>query len=174
MKKYILVVAVVIMVVVMAGSVWATPATQTVTTTATVQGLCKNGTNGTLTFPGPIDPSSGANVTASTAGLTYSCSNGATFMITGIAGGTGGIGGVSGGDCTGFTGTMKDGGGTGVNTLQYTLACATAPFAGPYTGQGFGPGKAVSVVLSGTITPTEFQNAFAAAYTDIVTVTVSY
>lgn len=173
MKKYTLVVAVVMLVVAMAGSVWAAgTTTQTVTTTATVQGLCKNGTNGTLPFPS-IDPSSGANVIASTSGLTYSCSNGTSFMITGIAGGTGGVGGVSAGDCTGFTGTMKDGGGLGLNTLNYTLACA-APGPGPYAGQGFGAGKAVNVVLNGTITPLEFQNAFAAVYTDIVTVTVAY
>jgi spore coat protein U-like protein len=94
-------------------------------------------------------------------------------MITGIAGGTGGIGGLSAGDCTAFTGAMKDVSGTGPNTMNYTLACA-APGAGPYTGQGFGAGKAVSVVLNGTITPLEFQNAFAGAYRDVVTVTVTY
>ncbi len=176
MKKYMVVLAAMVIVVAVAGSTWAATATQTVTTTATVQKVCKNGTNGTLAF-GSIDPSGLVDVTASSAGLTYSCSNGTSFNITAIDGGTGGVGGASTGTCAGFTGTMRDNAGAGPHTLDYTLACA-APGAGPYAGQGFGAGSAVSVVLDGTITPAQFQNAYVGAadnaYTDVVTVTVTY
>ena len=173
MKKYMVVLAAMVMVVALAGSAWAAgTATNTVTTTATVNTMCKNGTAGTLTFPGPIDPSSGANVAASTTGLTYKCSTGTPFKITSITGGTGGVGGVSAGTCAGFTGLMQDGGGSGPDVLNYTLACGGLG-AGPYTGLGFGAGTAVSIVLNGTITPAQFQIANPGAYTDTVTVTVT-
>jgi spore coat protein U-like protein len=159
MKKYILVVAVVMLVVAVAGSTWAAVTTQTVNTTAQVLGLCKNGTNGTLTFA-PIDPSGVANVTASSLGLTYSCSNGTTFNITGITGGS-----STSGTCASFNGIMTDGGG---HTLNYALTCA----GGPYAGLGFT--NPIAIVLNGTITPVQFQNAFAATYTDTVTVEVTY
>ena len=110
---------------------------------------------------GLIDPSGVSNVTATSAGLTYKCSTGTTFNITGITGGS-----SSSGTCASFTGTMLDGSG---HTLNYNLSCG----AGPYTGLGFGATSAIGIALNGTITPLQFQNAFAAAYTDTVTVTVT-
>jgi len=162
MKKYILAVAIVMLIVGMAGSTWAATTSQTVNTTATVQTMCNNGTNGTLGF-GSIDPSGGSNVNAVSTGLTYKCSTGTSFSVTAITGGNG----ASPGTCAGFNGIMKD---AGTDLLNYSITCS----AGPYSGLGFSPASAVGINLNGQVTPAQFQNAVPGVYTDLVTVTITY
>jgi uncharacterized membrane protein len=164
MKKYLVVLAAMAFVIAMvSGAYAANNTTQTVTATATVSTICKNGTNGTLAF-GTIDPGGSSAVTASSSGLTYMCSNGTTFNISAISGATDSISGT----CGAFTGHMVS---TVASTdkMSYDIACN----AGPYKGTGFAAG--VDVVLNGTVTVAEYQNAVPHAdYNDLMTVTIAY
>ena len=165
MKKYLVVLASMLMVLAMVGGVWAATTSQDVSVSAAVQAMCKNGTDGTMNF-GIIDPGSSSDVTASSSGLTYKCSNGTSFNVTQLASTKGG----QTGTCTSFTGTMKSTG-TPADTLNYNATCT----AGPYTGQGFGTGKEVSVTINGTVTTSQFENAAPHSdYTDTLVVTISY
>jgi hypothetical protein len=130
--------------------------------TGTVIASCRADSAGTLNFPS-IDPSETANVTATSSGLAYRCSNGMSFSITGLSSAGGGTG-----TCTGFTGTLKSTG-TPADTLSYTATC----FTGAYSGTGYSAG--VSIPISGNIASAQYQDANAHAdYSDTLTVTVSY
>lgn len=125
--------------------------TQNLTVNATVQQQCKFfGTAQTAAF-GSIDPSGTSNVTAN-ATVKYKCTNGTT---------PGSLAPTSGG----LTRTMSDG---GSNTLAYTLSLASLS-----AGSGFGSGQEKSVAVTATITPTQFQNAVAATYEEVVELTIS-
>jgi len=164
MKKYLVVLAAMMMVIAMVSGAYALETTtQTVTASATVSKVCSNGTNGTLAF-GTIDPGGSSPVTASSSGLTYKCSTGTSFSVTGINGATG----STSGNCTAFTGHMKSGA-VPENEMNYDILCS----AGPYVGKGFSEG--VSVTLNGTVTVAEYQNAVPHDdYNDLMTVTISY
>jgi hypothetical protein len=130
--------------------------------TGTVIPSCRGDSAGTLNFPS-IDPSATAPATASSSGLTYKCSNGTSFSITGLSSAGGGTG-----TCTGFTGTLKSTG-TPADTLSYTAACST----GAYAGTGYSAG--VNMPISGTIASSQYQDAKAHTdYSDTLTVTISY
>jgi spore coat protein U-like protein len=165
MKKYLVVLASMVMVLTMVGGVWAATTSQDVSVSAAVQTMCKNGTDGTMSF-GTIDPSSTSAVTATSSGLTYKCSNGTTFNVTELESTKGG----QTGTCASFTGTMESDSTSG-DTLNYNATCT----AGPYTGQGFGTGKGVSVNINGEVTVSQFENAVPHSdYTDTLVVTISY
>ena len=164
MKRFMVVLAAMALVIAMVGGAFAADTTfQNVTATATVTGICKNGTDGTLTF-GTIDPSSTDPVNATSSGLTYKCSNGTTFNISELAS----TGAGTTGTCAGYTGTMKSTG-TPDDELDYTATCT----AGPYTGTGFS--VAVNVPITGTVTSAQYQDAKPHNdYTDTLKVTISY
>lgn len=123
----------------------------TLAVSASIQAVCKfNTTSYALGF-GSINPSGGSNATA-TANVTYKCTNGTT--PSGIAPTSGGL-----------SRTMTDG---GTNSLAYTLSLGAIA-----AGSGFGSGETKTVVVSGTITPTQFQNAVAASYTENVTLDIT-
>lgn len=125
--------------------------TQNLTVNATVQSICKFfGTGKTAAF-GSIDPSGTSNVTAN-ANVQYKCTNGTT---------PGSLAPTSGG----LSRTMSDG---GTNTLAYSLSIASVT-----AGTGFGSGQEKSVSVTATITPTQFQNAVAATYEEIVELTIT-
>lgn len=125
--------------------------TQNLTVNATVQSICKFfGTGKTAAF-GSIDPSGTSNVTAN-ATVQYKCTNGTT---------PGSLAPTSGG----LSRTMSDG---GTNTLAYSLSIASVT-----AGTGFGSGQEKSVSVTATITPTQFQNAVAATYEEIVELTIT-
>lgn len=163
MKRFMVVLAAMALVLSMVSGLYAASTFQNVNATATVTGICKNGTDGTLAF-GTIDPSSTSDVNVTSSGLTYKCSNGTTFNISELAS----TGAGTTGTCAGYTGTMKSTG-TPADELDYTATCT----AGPYTGTGFS--VAVSVPISGTVTSTQYQDAKPHDdYTDTLKVTISY
>jgi hypothetical protein len=168
MKKYMVILATMAFVIVMASWVYAANTTQTVGATATILTMCANGTNGTLAF-GPIDPSGSSTVSATGANLAYKCSKGTTFSVTGISGPNGETATTcSASPCT-FVGVMKSTA-VGTDTLGYTLSITT--YNG-YAGTGFG--AAVSIPFTGTVTQAQFQNAVPHAdYAETVTITITY
>lgn len=125
--------------------------TQNLTVNATVQQKCKFFGGAQTAAFGNIDPSGTSNVTAS-ATVQYKCTNGTT---------PGSLAPTSGG----LSRTMSDG---GSNSLAYTLSLAALT-----AGTGFGSGTEQSVDVTATITPTQFQNAVAATYEEVVELTVT-
>lgn len=125
--------------------------TQNLTVNATVKAICKfYGTAQTAAF-GDVDPSGTVDVTA-TATVQYKCTNGTT---------PGSLAPTSGG----LTRSMSDG---GTNTLGYTLSLAALS-----AGSGFGDTQQKSVVVTATMTPAQFQNAVAATYQEVVSLTIT-
>jgi spore coat protein U-like protein len=59
----------------------------------------------------------------------------------------------------------------GANTINYTLN-----FNSNLTGQGFGTGKDVGILVSGSVAQADAENAVyvAGTYTDTVTLTITY
>jgi hypothetical protein len=129
--------------------------TQTLAVTATVSGICKFSAASTPLAFGAIDPTSGSNATVS-ANVKYKCTKGtASAGVTA----TGGL-----------TRTM-----TGVAPLAATdtLAYALAISGDTQTGTGFGSGQDLTLAVTGTITPTQFQNAAAGSYSENVTLNIT-
>ncbi|MDF2462826.1 MAG: Spore Coat Protein domain [Ramlibacter sp.] len=125
--------------------------TQNLTVNATVQQMCKfYGSAPTAAF-GDIDPSGTSNVTAN-ATVQYKCTNGTPAPALAPTTGT-------------LSRTMSDG---GSNTLAYVLSLAATS-----AGSGFGSGQEKSVAVTATITPTQFQNAVAATYEEVVELTIT-
>lgn len=138
--------------------------TTSLTVNAKVSGVCKVTTApGTLDF-GTIDPSGGANATA-TATFVMKCSNGTTSTAAT--------------DNNGLNFSA------GSKRLQHSVtATAFLPYSVAYSndvgfaGAGFGGAAATqTVTISGTITPANFAGALATTgaqvYADTVTITVN-
>ena len=136
--------------------------TTSLTVNAKISGVCKvTAAPATLDF-GSIDPSGGANATASTT-FTMKCSNGTTSTAASDDGGLN------------FSGTKR---------LQHTVAGNFLGYAIAYSndtgfsGAGFGGGAASqTVTINGTITPAQYASALATTgvqvYSDTVTITVN-
>jgi len=136
--------------------------TTSLTVNAKISGVCKvTAAPATLDF-GTIDPSGGANATASTT-FTMKCSNGTTSTAASDDGGLN------------FSGTKR---------LQHTVAGNFLGYAIAYSndtgfsGAGFGGATASqTVTINGTITPAQYGSALATTgvqvYSDTVTITVN-
>ena len=136
--------------------------TSPLTVNAKISGVCKvTAAPATLDF-GSIDPSGGANATASTT-FTMKCSNGTTSTAASDDGGLN------------FSGTKR---------LQHTVAGNFLGYAIAYSndtgfsGAGFGGATASqTVTINGTITPAQYGSALATTgvqvYSDTVTITVN-
>jgi len=145
--------------VVMAATVTPAP---TVSVSGTVQSQCGQAVNGVMSIS--IDPSAaGAQPLTITTNATVKCSNLRAVTVSAASGGSG----LSSGSGS-LTGTMKN----GANAINYTLN-----FNNNLTGQGFGAGKDVAIIISGHVAQTDAENAAypaAGAYTDTVTLTITY
>jgi len=110
-----------------------------------------------------IDPSAtGAQAITITTNATVKCSNQRAVTISAASAGSG----VSSGTGS-LTGMMKNGG----NSINYTLN-----FNNNITGQGFGGGKDVAILVSGSVAQADAENAvyIVGSYTDTVTLTITY
>ena len=146
MKK-ILLVAVVMAIVAMAGVVMAAD-TNTLTVNATVVGTCKfNAATSTLNLS--LDPSSAVDATASTT-VTYWCTNGTT--AAGVASNDG-IHSVAVGQKR-----LSD----GTNFIPYSIALTGG------TQAGGGPASPKTLTINGTVLNAAFINAVAGTYADTV------
>ncbi|MBE7939696.1 spore coat protein U domain-containing protein [Ramlibacter aquaticus] len=129
--------------------------TQSLSVTASITGVCKfnSGQTPVLAF-GAIDPSGTANATAS-ASVLYRCTTGTSASVSNAV--------------TGAR-TLQGSGTASTDTMAYTLAFTSG---GTGTGKGFGAGQDLTLVLGGTITPTDYQNKTVGPYADTVTLTVT-
>lgn len=126
---------------------------QTLGVTASVTATCKFSANNTPLAFGAIDPSLTTDKVV-TANVVYKCSKGTPS--TGVTPATGG---------TTRTMTHTD----TTSTLAYTLGFS----GGTQTGTGFGSGQDLTLVVTGTITALQYQNASAGAYSENVTLNIT-
>lgn len=146
------------------GQAYAATATATIVVTATVLQACIV-TASPLVF-GNYDPTS-ATPTDSTTTVLVTCTNGATYNVGLSAGG--------GSGATVATRKMSTGGGGTMNYSMYTSAARTTVWGntvGTDTVAGTGTGLPVSYTVYGRI-PAQ-QTVASGAYTDSVTVTITY
>ena len=116
--------------------------------TATVTGTCSV-SGGTLAF-GALDPLTAPEVTANSAGVSVTCTNGQAYTL----------------DTTANRGTVGNPGvlGNGTSTIQYTIA---------YTATGMGNGAAQPVSITGTIAAGTYNTATPGSYTDTIQINVN-
>lgn len=120
--------------------------------TASVTGTCKFSAASTPLAFGAIDPSSVVNAGA-TASVLYKCTkNTVSLGVT-----------ATGGLTRNMTGPLV------TDLLPYTLALA----GDTGTGTGFGAGQDLTLAVTGTITPAQFQNAAVGAYSENVTLNIT-
>ncbi len=170
MKKILLVAAIALVVIAMAGNSYAGNVTNnTISLSAAVTGKCAPIVPGSLTIV--IDPAAGT-ATSSGTDTTVQCSkNMPTSLVT--------VNGIGKSDGTTGSGTANTSGlysgflvaGSG-KAIGYTLA-----FNNSFTGNGFGantPTTLINASSAFTVDPTTANLAEVATYTDTITVTVAY
>jgi len=151
MKKYILAVAVVMLVVAMAGMAMA--ATQTVAVSANVVGVCHFLTGGSVNFS--LDPSIGGNVNGTITQPTFWCTRGTSWGITDDSG----------------THELA----AGSRRMQHATSTTDfMPYSFTYTttGTGSGPGTSINMDIASTVIAADYLNALAGDYADTVTLTI--
>lgn len=124
----------------------------TLAVTANVPGICKFSTASTPLAFGSVDPSLTADKVVPV-NVNYKCTKNTSSLGVTAAGGT--------------TRTMV--GPTAADTMGYTLAFS----GGTQAGKGFGPGQDLILVVTGTITAAQYQNAAAGAYAENVTLNIT-
>jgi spore coat protein U-like protein len=142
----------------------------TVNVNGTLNGVCRAGVSGSLSFS--IDPALAGPLSATVTDATVFCSNGTAFTVTAESTNKGGgpASCASGGG--GITGTLKD---ASNNPMDYTFTCGVDGTAGNTgTGKGHGAGKDVPLGLAGSIAAVSYQNAPVGNYSDTVTLTITY
>jgi hypothetical protein len=152
------------------GSVFAGTISPTVSVTATLSGVCKTGTAGSLAFT--IDLSLAGPTAATKTDATVFCSNGTAFTVTAASINKGGAAASCASSGSGITGTLKD---ASNNLMDYTFKCGVNGTAGNAgTGQGHGSGKDVTLGIECWIAAASYQNAtVSTTYVDTVTLTIT-
>lgn len=128
---------------------------QTLAVTASVTSMCKFSAASTPLAFGAIDPSLASDKTV-TANVLYKCTKG-----TPSAGVT-----TTGGLTRNMTGVSPL---VNADTLAYTLAFT----GGTQVGAGFGAGNDRTLVVTGTITPAQYNDAAAGSYSENVTLNIT-
>lgn len=138
----------------LSGLAAAASTTHQLNVSATVQGSCRFNSSGptALSFGG-IDPASTANAVAN-ANVLFRCTSGTTSSVT-----------KAGVNDSAGTHRVTD----GSNFIPYTATLA----GDVQVGTGYGAGQDKTLTVTGTITPTDFQNAPAGTYTDTLTLTIA-
>ena len=153
----------------------AATSTGTLSVTATATASCGVGSVGTLAF-GNFNPLS-TSATTTTATITLTCTNGTSYDVT-LAAGKGSL----------AQRKMWAGGTDSTKTLNYNIytytsgACTSSEWGDGVTSStgkvsGTGTGSAVSLTACGSIPASQtnvYTGATSQAYSDSVTVTVSY
>ncbi|MGV8056525.1 MAG: spore coat protein U domain-containing protein [Smithellaceae bacterium] len=169
MKKFVLA-AVAVMLFALAGNTPAADiATGSVTVNATVNAKCGSITAGSLSLT--IDPSMGGEIDSSGTSTTVQCTKSQVFNVSVSSAGGGGVASTSGT----LSGKLKA---AGLNDIPYTLY-----FTKSFTGGGLGTATPTTIIAAagssgGTsgvvVSATDAQAAQAGAYSDTITLTVSY
>jgi spore coat protein U-like protein len=161
MKKILLAVAVLTIVVMMAGGAFAAILNPKIDVTATVQSKCTWIADGALTIA--IDPAAAGVQTMTPTQPQVKCSKNKALAVSAASSGSGLT------DATGsLGGTLKQ---AGYTDIPYTFTYAIAP-----VGNGFGGAADVNFSIAGSVAQAAAQAAEYSAtnYTDTVTLTVTY
>jgi spore coat protein U-like protein len=153
MMRRILVAAMVLGMLAMAGSAWAAD-TATVTVNAVVTGTCQFLTDGSVDFI--LDPSLGGEVTGTVTQPTFWCTKGASYTITDD----------NGEYESGTTYQMKH------ETLDEYIPY-TFDYTASATGTGAGRSTTLSLVIASTVADADYANASSGNYSDTVTLTIN-
>jgi spore coat protein U-like protein len=154
----------------MANGAFAGQIQPTVNVSGAVNGVCRAGANGTVTFT--IDPSLAGPLSAVVTNATAFCTKGTPFTVTAASLNKG----LPAASCAssggGITGTLKD----GANLMDYTFTCGVDGTAGDTgTGKGHGSGMDVNLGIGASITAASYQNAaVSSSYADTLTLTITY
>jgi spore coat protein U-like protein len=154
MKKYILAVAVLMLVVAMTGTAMAA-GSQTVGVSATVLGVCQFLTGGTVAF-GTLDPSIGGNINGTVTQPTFWCTRGTSYTITDDSG----LHELVAGSPRMVSGTSP------TDFIPYSFTYTA-------TGTGSGRGTPINMNIASTVVAADYLNALAGAYADTVTLTIN-
>lgn len=141
MKK-ILATAMAVAVMAAAGSAFAANSA-IINVSATVTGTCMLAGPGTINF-GALDPTNPIAVSAASAGITVTCTNGTAYTLTDAS-------------ANGYTLV------SGANNFPYSVS---------YINAGVGTGAPVAVAITGDIAANAYATAPAGAYTDTITLSV--
>lgn len=157
MKK-VLVTAMVLGMLAMAGAAWAAPPFDTtVTVTANVQGTCRFTSSGSVSFV--LDPATGGVVNGIVSNPTFWCTKGLDYTIT---------------DDSGMNET-----GPGARRMKHTDAAITEyiPYSFDYTtsasGTGNGANFPITMDIIASVAEANYMDATAGDYSDTVTLTVN-
>lgn len=146
MKKLLAIVAAAALMVV-AGTAMASD-TADLDVTAEVVASCSM-TGGSLNF-GNLDPTNAVEKTASSTGVTVTCTNGTTYALSG------------------------DDGDHPVGTQKYlTNGISDIPYSVTIPASGAGTGSAVGVTIDGAIAANTYTTATAGTYSDTIELTVT-
>jgi len=141
------------------GLSWA-GGTHTVNVSATVTGTCVvNSGDSTLVF-GTINPSAPGPISATPTSGTFRCTNGTAYTVSSNGGQN-----ASGGNYF-----MKKSGASDCTTASQ---CIKYTFSSVTSGSGLGMANNISFNVSASTTATDYQNAEAGSYADVVTLTVA-
>jgi spore coat protein U-like protein len=153
MKKYILAVAVLILVVAMTGMAMAA-GNQTVAVSANVAGVCQFLTGGSITFA--LDPATGGDVNGTIVQPTFWCTRGTAYAITDDSG----------------THELVAG---SPRMVHGTVATEFIPYSFTYTAAGSGTGRTATLTMdiASTVLAADYLDALAGGYSDTVTLTIN-
>jgi spore coat protein U-like protein len=172
MKKVIIEAAagVTLIVMVAASGAYAGQIQPAVTVSGVLNGVCRAGTSGAVTFT--IDPSLAGPIPAAATNATVFCTKGTPFTVTAASANKGGSAASCASSGGGITGTLKD----GANLMDYTFTCGVDGTAGNTgTGKGHGSGMDVNLGIAASITAASYQNAaVSSSYADTLTLTITY
>ena len=149
MKK-LMVLAVAVMIIAMAGVAMA--ATVTVDIAATVVGVCKFNSGGTVAFT--LDPSVGGDVNGTVGQPAFWCTKGAAYTISDD----------DGANESGFIQRMKHA--SLAEYIEYSFTYTAA-------GTGTGPTSPLTMDIASTVVAAQYTGASAGSYTDTVTLTIA-
>ncbi len=153
MKKYILVVAVVMLIEAMSGMAMAA-GNQTVSVSATVTGVCQFLTGGSITFA--LNPATGGDVNGTIVQPTFWCTRGTVYAITDDSG----LHQLAAGQ---------------PRMVHATSATDFIPYSFAYTAAGTGTGRNATLTMdiTSTVLSVNYLNALGGNYSDTVTLTIN-
>ncbi len=126
--------------------------TATVAVSATVVGVCKFNSGGTVSFT--LDPSAGGNVNGTVSQPQFWCTKGASYTISDDDG-------------------LNESGTT--HQMKHASLAEYIPYSFSYTasGTGTGPGTPINMNIASTVASADYLNASAGSYADTVTLTIA-
>jgi spore coat protein U-like protein len=135
------------------GAAWAD--TTTVAVSATVTGVCKFQTNGSISFT--LDPSVGGDVDGNVTQPTFWCTKGAGYTI---------------GDDFGVNEAVAN---TAPRQMKHASLNEYIPYSFTYTasGTGNGPASTITMNIASTVVSGSYLSASAGNYSDLVTLSIT-